>query len=207
MRQKTKGSGNLESSWMGRPNMKTAIASVLVAACISANASAMSIELRGERGDPRRVIHLEGDIKPGDVKRIRKVIADLRKRHEVLRGFVIMNSPGGEVLESFYLMDLFANTQLPILIKGDCLSACGFIAAGLAATGNLYLDETAAVAVHRVYDLHGRDDLQASLEAAQMLAEDGVPPSIVYKIVSTSSTRLSDITGDLRLMLATRVRN
>lgn len=72
-------------------------------------------------------------------------------------------------------MDLFANTQQPILIKGDCLSACGFIAAGLAATGNLYLDETAAVAVHRVYDLHGRDDLQASLEAAQMLAEDGVP--------------------------------
>jgi hypothetical protein len=178
--------------------MKTLALAALLSSFVAGNAQALEISYRGAPSDPRRVIALRGSIEPGDAARIRAAIRGIGKGKRLV-GFTII-SDGGEVTSSFEIISLLDDIGVPLMVVGDCFSACGFIAADVAAHGHLYLSRYASVAVHRDFDEYGRDDITDSAVVARLLHKRGVPVSITRKIESTPSSYLADITADLRAM-------
>ena len=68
---------------------------------------------------------------------------------------------------------------LPVVVRGECLSACAFIAL---AARKLTLTRGGRVGVHQAYDVHGIPDLRATRLAARLLRQYGARRSAMTKM-------------------------
>lgn len=169
---------------------KLILATAVAAFATSAHAAQFSTYLNGD-GMP--VIKMDGKIVAGDAARLRNEI----EWHETAVS-VRLNSPGGDIAESFDIASVVAEFKLETIVgKGDtCSSAC-FNA--FAAGSKKWANREARIGVHSAAEPSGRESQKAvstTTIVVRTLKEAGVPPAILGKMVTTTPDKMAWLTEE-----------
>lgn len=160
-----------------------------------------ALEIRPEQTRSGIVLRLRGDIKEGDYSRL--------KAH--FKGKTIvgldLSSDGGDLEEGLRIAALVRRKVLTIYVAGQCNSVCSDL---FFAAANRYFAADSRIGVHAVSNDRDIEDAGSKLltvKLARLWAKEGVPHSIIGKMVTTrpeaitylNPTDLSDLhasTGD-----------
>ncbi len=162
--------------------MLTALA-LLIGLSTSASAATVDGFLNNEG---KVVVTLEGEIKPGDAKKIQDIINMSRgKNRQVIA--VRLNSPGGNLMEGVNIADIVNDNKLATVVMNNtmCASAC-FIA--FAAGHEKWASARSSLGVHGAANKDGKQDadsMTATIVMAKILNMMHVPPSVIGKMVIT----------------------
>lgn len=163
-------------------------------ALTSSTAHAMDFTFDPLDGKPNTgVIVAKGVIAPGDDEKLHRMVAEL-PGSTVLNG-IALSSVGGNYLEGVRLATSIRNTGLTTAVIGNCSSACFLI---FAAGSTKIVFEGAKIGVHSA-SLRGVEttDAQATtMQMARKLADLGVPPAIVGKVVTTPADDIAWLTSE-----------
>lgn len=162
--------------------MLTALALVLG---LTTSASAATID--GYLNDEGKVVlTLEGEIKPGDSKKMQDLIDQVHwKNREVIA--LRLSSPGGNMMEGVHIADIVNDNKLATVVVNNtfCASAC-FIA--FAAGHEKYASAHSSLGVHGAANKDGKQDvdsMSATVVMAKILNMMHVPVSVIGKMVIT----------------------
>lgn len=158
-----------------------------MALVLGISGSAHAANLNGFLNDEGKVvITLEGEIKPGDSKRIEDMI---NKAHWANREVIAirLNSPGGNMMEGIHIADVVNDNKLSTVVvnKSMCASAC-FLA--FAAGHGKYASAHSSIGVHGASEANGKesgDSRQATMIMAKVLNMMHVPARIIGEMVVT----------------------
>jgi Clp protease len=151
-------------------------------------------------------LHLEGEIREGDAEKL-----EANFEHAKSVGLIVhtisLNSPGGRVAVGASLARTMRARQIKTVVAGGhtCASACFMLfAAGRERT----VEETARIGVHSaVVPKVGETDSAKSstVDTVRFLAELGVPPQILGKMVTTRPDEMAWLTKEDLLLMRTNL--
>ncbi|MBV8398507.1 MAG: hypothetical protein JOZ17_07185 [Acetobacteraceae bacterium] len=137
------------------------------------------------------VLLLQGRIVPGDAKRLRAAL-DVEQRLAML----VLNSPGGSVLEAQDMAKLIRASGAPALVPGNavCASACFML---FAAARERLAEPGAMIGVHSA-SVSGGNETMDTLGVTTLMAREaaayGVPSSITGRMVTTKPGQMAWLT-------------
>jgi hypothetical protein len=155
-------------------------------------------------------ISLFGEIKSGDAERAVDAILSIKpisKNNYILPSRLVVNSKGGDILESLKIASIARSAHLDVVVQpeknGLCASSCFFIyiaGQGRSASGIDYIQENGRsrslgpLGVHRPYynSIQGGPDFAKKQEdlmkaIAEMLHQEQVPQTLIDKMMSHAS--------------------
>jgi hypothetical protein len=166
--------------------MKRVAAALCLSTFCAMPASAATVEI-GEWFAGQQVMAISGRIDPGDEGKIIGLTHSGAPRPDI----ILLTSPGGSV-DAAERMALALNAlDVPVLVRGDCASSCGFIALHLA--HRLRVIGEGRVSVHQIFDENDVPDPEYTQRVIDVLKVHGVPDSVLRKIAETPPSRLSNI--------------
>jgi hypothetical protein len=139
-----------------------------------------ALEIRPVQTCAGMVLRLRGDIKEGDYSRLKAHF----KRREAIVGFDL-SSGGGDLEEGFRIADLARRKALTVYVAGVCNSACADV---FFAAADRHFGTDSKIGVHAVSNDRDIEDVGSKLltiKLARLWAKEGVPNSIIGKMVST----------------------
>ena len=174
--------------------MRAGFVAAVVGACIASNASAM--EVRVLPGPETSFVVAVGEVAPGDASQIREAVRSQPGKQVGL----LVSSPGGSVREAAEVADMVKRWRLPVFVGRECVSACFLI---LAASPERMASRDARIGVHSA-SRFGAEDVNAlavTTAMARAVADYGVPPSIVGRMVATRPDEVAWLSAaELRAM-------
>jgi ATP-dependent protease ClpP protease subunit len=178
------------------PNSRYALA-FIVAGITFSSASAATFTVAGFKDEI--IVSLNGEIAEGDSIQLKELI---KASNDVGRSVssVHFNSPGGNLLEGVKLAAIIRYGKFSTVVANGarCASAC-FVA--FAAGSQKFVGYTAGIGVHGASDRLGREAGDATVSAARIVKELGVPDAIIGKMVVTRATEIVWLSpDDLRSM-------
>jgi hypothetical protein len=148
----------------------------------------------------RIVLAIGGVITSADARFVDSVLQLTSRARRPVR-IILFSSPGGEFVAGLEIADQVHRLGLPVLVQGDCDSACAFIAL---AARKLTLSGRGRVGVHQSYDPSGNPDLTATRFAARRLSGYGASGSAILKMLDTPPDQVAILS--LRELHGQRVR-
>ena len=138
-----------------------------------------------DEADRSVFIALNGSIVAGDADGFFRFVRSLPSTDRIIG--VILDSPGGRLLEAERIATAIQNAGLSVLVPNGayCASACFLI---YAAAEKKYFSRESYIGVHSVSDGNGAEDplsMAVTTSFARTLAGYGVSPSIIGKLVTT----------------------
>ncbi len=153
------------------------------------------VPVPGEAGSA--ALLLQGRIVEGDAARLRRALA------EGGFGALVLNSPGGSVLEARDMARLIQGLRVPVVVpdRGVCASACFLL---FAAGRDKVAEPGAMVGVHSA-SVSGGNETMDTLGVTTLMAREaaryGVPAAITGRMVTTAPGQMAWLTrADLESM-------
>ncbi len=153
---------------------------------------AMTVQLVPIPGETRsQALLLQGHIVDGDVARLRRALGQ--------GGFaaIVLNSPGGSVVEARDMARLIRNLNVPVVVpqRAVCASACFLL---FAAGSDKVVEPGAMIGVHSA-SVAGGNETMSSLGVTTLMAREaaryGVPAGITGRMVTTAPGQMAWLSG------------
>lgn len=148
-----------------------------------------AIQINRVRTDLGMVLRLRGDVIDGDYGRLKSILQD--------GSFVGLDirSGGGSLKVGFEIAKIIRDKGLVVYASRECNSVCAFI---FFAARERYIGRRCKIGVHSVSNQRGKEDAEtahSTVMVSRLLAELGVPHSIIGKIVATPPARIAFLTN------------
>jgi hypothetical protein len=175
------------SAWLTyQTKLLTVLVGLILSTLALAPASAETFALV-DLHKKRIALAIGGVITSADAEVVDSVLQLTSRAHRPVK-VILFSSPGGEFLAGLEIAGQVHRLGLPVLVRGECLSACAFIAL---AARKLTLSGRARVGVHQSYGPSGDSDLRATRFAAQLLRGYGASGSAILKMLDTPPGRIA----------------
>lgn len=139
----------------------------------------------------RDAIWFHGDVNVDDSDKLQAVM-DYRTHRNLATNWIILESNGGLVIESFRLATIISHYGLDTMVTGTCASACFTM---FAVGRTRWVGPSTHLGVHSA-TLNAQEDMAMSVVLARKYREMGIPASIIGKLITTSNTDISWLTWD-----------
>jgi hypothetical protein len=170
----------------GPKTILIAIVALTLSIMLAAPGRAATVGLADGHGG-RTVLAIAGAITEADPVVIDAVLQLASRAHKPVK-MVMISSPGGNFIAGLEIADRIHHLGLPVLVRGECLSACAFVAL---ASRNLRLSGGGKVGVHQAYDPAGSPDFEATRFAARLLRSFGARNSAIAKMLATPPDKMA----------------
>lgn len=149
--------------------------------------------------DNVHIIKLQGEIVQGDFVRVRDFI-DKASRDKERRLVILIDSPGGSVVEGWDIAAFVFDNRLPVAVHRDCESACFMI---FAAGSTRLVGPDSRIGVHSA-NISGEENplsTASTVEMGRLLDHYGVPASVIGQLVTHAPDQMYFLTtADLTAM-------
>ncbi len=181
-----------------------------VARVVAAPARVCGTSITEGSGDGGRTVGvtISGMITLGCQARLQRVVATARAHYPKGQLYFVLNSPGGALQTAMRMGRMVELDRLPVVVPpgGMCASACFLI---LAASRTKYVSQTAHVGVHSAAESQPGHETEGSkavtTDFARILAQLGVPSSIVGHLVETPPGKIYWLTPDELMAMGVRL--
>lgn len=177
---------------MATPVSLLARAAGLALACclIAVSVQAMTVQRVPVKGSDMPALLLQGRIVKGDAARLTQAL------HGEKFSAVLLNSPGGSVLEARDMARAIRALRVPVVVpdRAVCASACFML---FAAGRDRVAEPGAMIGVHSASVAGGNetmDTLGVTTLMAREAAQYGVPPAITGRMVTTAPGQMAWLT-------------
>jgi hypothetical protein len=173
------------------------------AASLALAASASAATITADQENSVVFLSFDGVIQPGDDARFNAAWSEAQVKYGRTPEVIALNSVGGSVPVSMALHNLISANHINTLVGENaiCASACFDL---FVAGAKRFVASTAKIGVHSVIDNtaldaqgHGKEDgnaAQVTLMMARYYAKEGVPASIIAKMVATPPDQITPLT-------------
>jgi len=147
------------------------------------------------------VMNFEGRIVEGDMNRMVAFVKGLNKRYgKFPKSLVVLNSPGGSVIEASQIAELISKSQQAVLVINSCASACFLM---FAASPTKMIAPGAFIGVHSASIDDGETTLSQAVSVimARDLRRYGVPANVIGQLITTNPDDMYQLSAtDLQAM-------
>jgi hypothetical protein len=168
--------------------MRNIVTIAILALTIPTHVEAATVALRSAdwQNNPGLVtVQLSSKIDTGDAGRVRNAVAKARRAHKKVIA-IELYSPGGDGDAGMALARYVADSGLPVLMQGNCWSACAYAALVALGRGRLLIRAGAELGVHQVFDNGTKlPDKAWTANAANTLRLMGSPTAPLKDMVNT----------------------
>lgn len=125
---------------------------------------AFSAQFSYEKPGTKQLLLITGRILPGDAATMLRAIKMEVRRTKNTELVIVLNTPGGDVLEALRIAEIIEKLALPVTVEGHCVSACFF----LFVSGAGHVARHNSVGLHRPY-LKSPHETEESLNKQKQL--------------------------------------
>jgi hypothetical protein len=145
--------------------------------------------------DGRYAVQVSGTIVPGDLQHLKNALSSIPNgSHPV----ILLDSPGGAVLEGVDIAILIHNLGLPTFVANHCMSICFVI---FVAGSKLGYEPNAQIGVHSAREGASEQETVGSMTSTMIMVRSAqsyrvIPPQILGKLVGTTPDGITILTAD-----------
>lgn len=179
---------------MNKYNVFKMIKAALVVGILSMSFNSQAAKIKVAELGGVHVIKFSGEILEGDAYNFKRAIRLSAAKNTPIEG-VILNSIGGDIEESYDMIDLILENKLSTIVPpgAECISACvGMFAAGV----DRILHPRSKIGVHRinVNDEDTDSARSASVDMMDVYKDLEIPASIRLKMIETPPEEVTYLT-------------